>query len=71
MRLNQVTLPAKDLVASIAFYQTLGLVLIVENDHYARFENPSDNSTLSLELRPRMAAMAPISISSATISMRG
>jgi catechol 2,3-dioxygenase-like lactoylglutathione lyase family enzyme len=29
----------------------LGLVLIVQNDHYARFENPSDNSTLSLELR--------------------
>src|ERR1700749_15960 len=51
MRLNQVTLPAKDLVASIAFYRALGLVLIVENDHYARFENPSDNSTLSLELR--------------------
>ncbi|HXS06914.1 MAG TPA: VOC family protein [Rhizomicrobium sp.] len=51
MRLNQVTLPAKDLAQSIAFYQTLGLVLIVRNDHYARFENPSDNSTLSLELR--------------------
>ena len=51
MRLNQVTLPATDLAQSIAFYQTLGLVLIVENDHYARFENPSDDSTLSLELR--------------------
>ena len=52
MRLNQVTLPAKDLAASIAFYRTLGLLLIVQNDHYARFENPSDHSTLSLELRP-------------------
>ena len=51
MRLNQVTLPAKDLAQSIAFYRTLGLVLIVQNDRYARFENPSDNSTLSLELR--------------------
>jgi catechol 2,3-dioxygenase-like lactoylglutathione lyase family enzyme len=51
MRLNQVTLPAKNLAQSIAFYRALGLVLIVENDHYARFENPSDNSTLSLELR--------------------
>ncbi|HEY2835428.1 MAG TPA: VOC family protein [Rhizomicrobium sp.] len=51
MRLNQVTLPAKDLAQSIAFYRTLGLVLIVQNDHYARFENLSDNSTLSLELR--------------------
>jgi catechol 2,3-dioxygenase-like lactoylglutathione lyase family enzyme len=51
MRLNQVTLPARDLARSIAFYRTLGLVLIVQNDHYARFENLSDNSTLSLELR--------------------
>ena len=51
MRLNQVTLPAKDLAQSIDFYRTLGLALIVRNDHYARFENPSDNSTLSLELR--------------------
>ncbi len=52
MKLNQVTLPAKDLAASIAFYEKLGFVLIVRNDHYARFENPSDLSTLSLELRP-------------------
>ncbi|HEX4273311.1 MAG TPA: VOC family protein [Rhizomicrobium sp.] len=51
MRLNQVTLPASNLAASIVFYETLGLVLIVRNDHYARFENPDDNSTLSLELR--------------------
>jgi catechol 2,3-dioxygenase-like lactoylglutathione lyase family enzyme len=51
MKLNQVTLPAKDLAASIAFYEKLGFVLIVRNDHYARFENPSDLSTLSLELR--------------------
>ena len=51
MKLNQVTLPAKDLAQSIAFYRALGLALIVQNDHYARFENPSDNSTLSLELR--------------------
>ncbi|HKD48314.1 MAG TPA: VOC family protein [Rhizomicrobium sp.] len=51
MRLNQVTLPAGDLAASIAFYQSLGFRLIVRNDHYARLENPSDCSTLSLELR--------------------
>jgi catechol 2,3-dioxygenase-like lactoylglutathione lyase family enzyme len=51
MKLNQITLPAKDLSSSIAFYETLGFVLIVKNDHYARLENPSDNSTLSLELR--------------------
>ncbi|MES2255831.1 MAG: VOC family protein [Pseudomonadota bacterium] len=51
MKLNQITLPAKDLAVSIAFYERLGLILIVRNDHYARFENPSDHSTLSLELR--------------------
>ena|SRR5579863_8571790 len=51
MKLNQVTLPASDLDASIAFYQTMGFLLIVKNGHYARLENPSDHSTLSLELR--------------------
>jgi catechol 2,3-dioxygenase-like lactoylglutathione lyase family enzyme len=51
VKLNQVTLPASDLDASIAFYQTLGFLLIVKDGHYARLENPSDRSTLSLELR--------------------
>ena len=51
MRLNQITLPANDLPASIAFYRLLGFDLIVKNDSYARLENPSDLSTLSLELR--------------------
>jgi catechol 2,3-dioxygenase-like lactoylglutathione lyase family enzyme len=51
MKLNQVTLPATDLQASIDFYSALGFVLIVKNDHYARLENPADDSTLSLELR--------------------
>jgi catechol 2,3-dioxygenase-like lactoylglutathione lyase family enzyme len=51
MKLNQVTLPATDLSRSIAFYEQLGLVLIVKDVHYARLENPDDLSTLSLELR--------------------
>src|SRR5580700_865871 len=51
MRLNQITLPANDLPGSIAFYRLLGFDLIVKNDGYARLENPSDLSTLSLELR--------------------
>jgi catechol 2,3-dioxygenase-like lactoylglutathione lyase family enzyme len=51
MKLNQVTLPAADLAASIAFYAKLGFVLIVKDVHYARLENPDDLSTLSLELR--------------------
>jgi catechol 2,3-dioxygenase-like lactoylglutathione lyase family enzyme len=51
MKLNQATLPASDLATSIAFYEKLGFVLIVKDGHYARLENPSDLSTLSLEKR--------------------
>ncbi len=38
--LNQITLPAADLAASVAFYRALGLRLIVDSpaDDYARFE---------------------------------
>lgn len=52
MRLNQVTVSARDLAASIDFYRTLGLRLIVRNDHYARFECPDGGSTFSLHLDP-------------------
>lgn len=48
MRLNQVTAPAHDLEASIAFYRLLGLRLIVKSAHYARFELPDGEATLSL-----------------------
>ncbi|MDX2235494.1 MAG: VOC family protein [Hyphomonadaceae bacterium] len=48
MRLNQVTVGALDLASSIAFYEMLGLVLIVRADHYARFELPEGDSTFSL-----------------------
>jgi catechol 2,3-dioxygenase-like lactoylglutathione lyase family enzyme len=50
MRLNQVTAPASDLAASIAFYELLGLILIVKSDHYARFETPDGEATFSLHL---------------------
>ena len=52
MRLNQVTVSARDLEASIDFYRTLGLRLIVRNDHYARLECPDGGSTFSLHLDP-------------------
>jgi len=48
MRLNQVTVPALDIGDSIEFYSGLGLKLIVRNDHYARFELPDGDSTLSV-----------------------
>ena len=50
MRLNQVTVPAVDVERSIAFYQTLGLRLIVKSPHYARFELPDGESTFSIHL---------------------
>jgi len=50
MRLNQVTAPAKDLAASIAFYELLGLRLIVKSPHYARFELPKGEATFSLHV---------------------
>lgn len=52
MRLNHVTLPADDLALSIAFYEALGLQLIVKADpRYARFAVDSV-STLSIEVTP-------------------
>lgn len=50
MRLNQVTVAATNIDASIAFYRTLGLKLIVHSPHYARFELPDGDSTFSLHL---------------------
>lgn len=48
MRLNQVTVAAADIAASIAFYEMLGFKLIVRSEHYARFELPRGEATFSL-----------------------
>ncbi len=48
MNLNQLSLPARDIKTSIAFYRTLGLTLIVETAIYARFELPAGEATMSL-----------------------
>lgn len=49
MDLNQVTLGARDVQACIDFYETLGLVLIVDSrPRYVRFECPDGGSTLSI-----------------------
>ncbi len=53
MRLNQVTVPARDVPEAVAFYTLLGLRLIVDNaQHYARFECSDEQSTFSVELSP-------------------
>jgi len=49
MNLNQVTIPSIDLNKSIAFYEKLGLVLIVKSlPDYARFECPEGVSSFSI-----------------------
>lgn len=49
MNLNQITIPSLDIEKAIAFYQTLGLKLIVKAlPHYARFECPDGSSTFSV-----------------------
>ena len=49
MNLNQITIPSKDLVKAVDFYEKLGLRLIVNAlPNYARFICPNGVSTLSL-----------------------
>jgi catechol 2,3-dioxygenase-like lactoylglutathione lyase family enzyme len=51
MNLNQVTVPVRDVEASIRFYERLGLRLIVKAlPKYARFECPEGEATFSLHL---------------------
>ncbi|MFK8056600.1 MAG: VOC family protein [Saprospiraceae bacterium] len=50
MNLNQVTLPALDIPASKAFYEALGLELIVDSAAYARFLCTPGNATFSIHL---------------------
>jgi catechol 2,3-dioxygenase-like lactoylglutathione lyase family enzyme len=50
VNLNQVTLPAREVAPAVAFYQRLGLRLIVDAlPRYVRFECPDGGSTLSVE----------------------
>jgi catechol 2,3-dioxygenase-like lactoylglutathione lyase family enzyme len=49
VNLNQVTVPAVDVAASVEFYKRLGLRLIVDSvPRYARFECPDGDSTFSI-----------------------
>ncbi len=62
MNLNQITIAVSNLEKSIAFYQKLGLTLIVDspNSNYARFECPDGGTTFSLheasEITPQGAS---------------
>lgn len=50
MRLNQVTVTVRDIDEAVAFYQALGLKLIVLSPHYARFACPEGGSTFSVHV---------------------
>ncbi|MEQ8629811.1 VOC family protein [Ekhidna sp.] len=62
MNLNQVTVPSLDVPKSIAFYEKLGLKLIVHtHDKYARFECPDGDSTFSIhEVSKLSTGEAPV-----------
>lgn len=48
MRLNQVTLPVRDIPRAKAFWLKLGFTQITDSAHYCRFEAPQGGSTLSI-----------------------
>ena len=58
MKLNQVTLPALDVAASVDFYRTIGFEIIVDEPHYARFKSTGDatfsvHAIATLDEQPR------------------
>jgi catechol 2,3-dioxygenase-like lactoylglutathione lyase family enzyme len=62
MRLNQVTVGSTDLTQAERFYTTLGLRLIVRDDHYLRFECPEGASTFSIESVARVPAHEAVTV---------
>jgi catechol 2,3-dioxygenase-like lactoylglutathione lyase family enzyme len=59
MELNQVTLPALDVVASVAFYRRMGFELIVDAPNYARFKSIVGNATFSVHAVPVLTQPSP------------
>ena len=59
MDLNQITVPTSNMERSIAFYQKLGLELIVHtHPAYARFTMPNGNASFSLGFKEAYQASA-------------
>jgi len=56
MNLNQVTVQSINIDESISFYKLLGLNIIVQSEHYARFELPQGDSTFSVYLTEKPSA---------------
>ena len=61
MNLNQITIHSSNVLESMAFYQLLGLRLIVDaSPRYVRFECPAGDSTFSISHGERMSASTPV-----------
>ena len=69
MNLNQVTVPALDVDASVKFYERLGLELIVRSAHYARFSCPQGEATFSVHLVPELKGPSDIVVYFETASL--
>jgi catechol 2,3-dioxygenase-like lactoylglutathione lyase family enzyme len=54
MQLNQVTVSVTDIKRAIDFYELLGLELIVQAAHYARFAVPGNGATFSIHVTDKM-----------------
>jgi predicted enzyme related to lactoylglutathione lyase len=62
MDLNQVTLPSTDMERSKTFYRELGLIMIVDSSHYARFECPDGDATFSIHAVSEMSGSSGVVI---------
>ena len=59
MDLNQVTMPALDVKASIAFYRRMGFEPVVLAPHYARFKATTGESTFSIHAMESLSEPSP------------
>ncbi len=57
-----MTIGSTDLGRSEHFYETLGLRLIVKNDHYLRFECPDGEATFSVDLVDAVAESEQVTL---------
>lgn len=60
MRLNQITLPVRDIARSKAFYLTLGFRLLVDSAHYCRFLAPDGDTTFSIHVEDGAIGTGPV-----------
>ena len=68
MNLNQITLPAVDVGAAVAFYRAMGFTQIVSAPHYARFECPEGDATFSVILSKAFFLANDTAITDVTIT---